>query len=209
MGDDLRHLPLPGLLGPPSKINLPSSNQEELSKSVEAWAVEEATFFVGLFQKDDAYDPVTYGIAITALFSRYPQHIVHKATGLDGICAEHESSWLPSIAAVRSYLERAVQPERDAAAREQRIREQLAERQAYEAPLSAEEKARRKALADKWLERSAALHEADDMARRQSGLDHIQKANEAVFQKECRADGVDPASSVASPSLRKLLKSAP
>lgn len=209
MRDDLRPLPLLDLSGTLSKDNLPSSTQAEGSLSVEPWAVEEATFFVGLFQKDDAYDPVTYGLAITGLFSRYPRDVVHKATSLDGIVAEHESSWLPSIATVRAYLERKVQPERDAQARRDRIAKQLAEDAEYRKPLSVEEAARRKAKAEEWLRRSAAVREPEQAVRRRDGLEEIQRANEAIFQKECRADGVDPASSLASPALRRLLNSTP
>jgi hypothetical protein len=209
MRDDLRPLPLLDLSGTPSKDNLPSSTQAEGSLSVEPWAVEEATFFVGLFQKDDAYDPVTYGLAITGLFSMYPQHIVHKATGLNGLCAEHDSSWLPSIARVRQYLEDAARAEWEAEARRQRIREQIAEREEWQKPLPPEEAARRKAKAEEWLRRSAAVREPEQAARRVDGLEQIEAANKAIFERECRADGVDPASSLASPALRRLLNPTP
>jgi len=196
----LKHLPPPDLSGMRSKSSLPSSTPADGSSlDVEAWAVEEAAFFVGLFQKDDAYEPVTYGLALTGLFSMYPQHIVKKTTSLNGMVAEHESSWLPSIAAVRAYLEKTVRPEREAEARKERIRQQLADDEEWRRPRSPEEIARRKAKADEWLARPRPKEPGA------LGLDHIQQANEKIFERECRADGVDPASSVVSPSLRKIL----
>jgi len=179
---------------------LPSSTPADGSSlDVEAWAVEEAAFFVGLFQKDDAYEPATYGIPLTGLFSMYPEHIVKKTTSLNGMVAEHESSWLPSIAAVRAYLEKTIRPEREAAAREARIKQQLADDEEWRRPRSPEEIARRRAKAEEWLRRPKPEQPGA------LGLDQIQQANERTFERECRADGIDPASAVASPSLRKLL----
>jgi len=196
----LKHLPPPDLLGTPSRSSLPSSTPADGSSlDVEAWAVEEAAFFVGLFQKDDAYEPATYGIALTGLFSMYPEHIVKKTTSLNGMVAEHESSWLPSIAAVRAYLEKTIRPEREAAAREARIKQQLADDEEWRRPRSPEEIARRRAKAEEWLRRPKPEQPGA------LGLDQIQQANERTFERECRADGIDPASAVASPSLRKLL----
>jgi hypothetical protein len=85
----------------------------------------------GCYRKGDANDPDTYVAAITATLARYPEDVIrdvtHPATGLPT-----QISFLPTVKEVFDACEAIVQPRREAAAREERSRRQLAERAEFE-----------------------------------------------------------------------------
>lgn len=159
--------------------------------------------FFGSFRKAEADDPETFTAGCTRLFTAYaPEvvlYVVDPVTGLPG-----RSEWLPSIAKVKEALDSRALHIGMQRAREQREREQLAER---ERELAA---AKAKPTREQLLERHGAnfgLTEASDASeqRRAKLLEQIAKANRRLLKKECEAAGVDAALGV-SPSLTALIK---
>ncbi|MCU1293067.1 MAG: hypothetical protein JWP08_1917 [Bryobacterales bacterium] len=94
---------------------------------ISAYATERARLLLGCYRTGDANDPETYVAAIAAMLAHYPEQIItdvtHPVSGLPA-----QKSWLPTVKEVRDACEEIV--ERDALheARQQRIREQLANR---------------------------------------------------------------------------------
>ena len=96
-------------------------------------AAQRTRLMLGCFRRGEANDPATFVAAITATLSRYPDAVIlavtDPATGMPA-----RSDWLPTVREVRDYCEDVWEPIREQAAREKRIAEQLAARDAPEPP---------------------------------------------------------------------------
>jgi hypothetical protein len=86
---------------------------------------------LGCYRTGDANDPETYVAAIAATLARYSEGIItditHPVTGLPA-----RLSWLPTVKEVFDACEAEARKSAYQVARERRIREQLAEREADE-----------------------------------------------------------------------------
>jgi hypothetical protein len=91
------------------------------------YATQRARLLLGCYRRGDANDPDTYVAAITATLARYPEDVIrdvtHPATGLPT-----QKDFLPTVREVYLACEEIVRPRREQAAREDRIRKQIAER---------------------------------------------------------------------------------
>jgi hypothetical protein len=75
-------------------------------------AAKRAAILFGCYRRGDANDPETYSAAVTAVLTRYPQHVVEYVTDpRTGIPSD--AQWLPSVAEVKqacikrlAYLDR-------------------------------------------------------------------------------------------------------
>ena len=147
--------------------------------------------------------------SIAQIFTQYPRQIILKCSDpLHGVAAEHE---FLSIASLIAWLEKATEPMRANVAREQRIKEQFRALDEWKNEKPSE---RLKAMAEAWLDRSDPLakyltvfNSQEAQARKNAGLERVQEANQSVFERECKANGIDPAKGV-SPSLIKTLEDA-
>ncbi|MGL3208708.1 hypothetical protein [Bradyrhizobium sp. BR 1433] len=96
-----------------------------------AYAAQRARLVLGCYRRADAADPDTYVAAIAAVLSRYPEDVIcsvtHPATGLPIKC-----DFLPTVREVYLACEEIQRPRREVAAREERVRRQLAERAEFE-----------------------------------------------------------------------------
>lgn len=129
------------------------------------------------------------------------------ANPVHGIAREHE---FLTIATLIAWLEKKTEPMREEIAREQRVEEQLRAREEWQ------NEPKDPVLMDKcksWLNRTDPAAQQmtgfKDAAKAESDLrraETIQGANRAVFARECKQSGINPASGV-SPSLLKLLES--
>jgi hypothetical protein len=75
-------------------------------------AAQRAALLFGCYRRGDANDPETYSAAVTAILTRFPQHVVEYVTDpRTGIPSD--AQWLPSVAEVKqacikrqAYLDR-------------------------------------------------------------------------------------------------------
>ena len=144
--------------------------------------------------------------ALASVLTQYPRQVVFKcADPLRGIA--RDSKFL-SIAETVSWLEKQTEPMRADVDREKRIAEQFRARDDWQGNVVSP---RLKEMGKAWLDRSdpiarelVAENLAAEAARKDMGLQRIQQANQAVFERECKAAGIDPARGV-SPALLKAL----
>lgn len=144
--------------------------------------------------------------AIAQVFMRYPKDIALAcADPSSGVATESE--YMPTTAAVTAWCEKKMAPIYQAQERYQRAEAQLKARDEYNAPKSPALIAKMKAWTDRTdpiaitLSKNAAKEEEE---RKRNGLEMMERANRAVFIKECERDGIDPAGGV-SPALKKIL----
>jgi hypothetical protein len=82
----------------------------------------------GCFRKGDANDPEVYVAAISAMLAQYPDWIVIKVTDpMRGIPSEMD--FLPTVKEVRDACEKLMTPFRQEQERQERIKQQLADRE--------------------------------------------------------------------------------
>src|SRR5581483_1653331 len=145
--------------------------------------------------------------AIAELLMHYPSSVALKcADPFAGV--SRETRFLPTPADVIGFCERAAAPLHEEAAREDRVAEQLAERERW---LNDERDPVLLAKCRAWLDGSDPVKRAltgayDAEAERARGANTalIQAGNRRLFERMCAADGV-PATGIASPALRKLI----
>jgi len=110
------------------------------------------------YRKDEAHNATTYAQAVMLVLSDFPRsvvdHVVDPRTGILGT-----SKWLPTVAEIKEACENAHHKICQDEEREQRIAKQLADREVanYISPL---DEARRRAIADAWLNRTDAQAQA-------------------------------------------------
>ncbi len=99
------------------------------------YAAKRARLMFGCFRKGEANDPDTYVAAITATLAKYPDDVITAVTHpTEGLPIEQE--WLPSVKVVHDACERLMAPIKERKLREERIAKQLAERVAFDGPVS-------------------------------------------------------------------------
>jgi hypothetical protein len=149
----------------------------------------------------------SYVGAMAVLLMQYPRIVALScADPFKGVVSECE--FMPTPAKVIAWCDRRSKPMHEEAVRENRIAEQLDARDQWQneaVPQSLKDKGKA------WLDRTdpiaAALvgnSEAENDVRADAGMQRIQEANQAVFERECKHDGIDLARGV-SPSLLKTL----
>jgi hypothetical protein len=151
-------------------------------------------------------DKSYYG-AIADLLLRYPKIVALAcADPFHGVV--RETKFLPTPSDVIAWCEKRIHPLCVEADRESRIAEQLEAREVWEAQVIADGL---KANGRAWLDRTdpkarqlIAAKSAEADARTDALMKNLDEANRIAFERECRADGIDPAGGV-SPTLRKLL----
>ncbi len=166
-------------------------------------AIERARLLAGCYRRNDAADPETYLMALSAILAEYPTDIVYRVTDpRSGLPSR--STWLPTVKEVRDACD-------DLAARQRRFEEaahreraQLAAR-AREA-VAAKVKPTLEELQAKYgpnwgLKDGGADTEAQKAARRSMLAD----ANRRSFVAECESAGFSPDSPI-SPSLAAILR---
>src|SRR5262245_22604999 len=153
MDDDWKSLILPSVSANMPTRRESSSVKRALSdRLTPSEAIEAAGKMIrGYPQAKDA--PKSYIGAMADLLTRYPRSValacVDLATGVAS-----ETRYMPTPSEVIGWCERKARPLHEEAAREDRVREQLAARETWLQPdRSADEVAHRKEIADAWLSR--------------------------------------------------------
>lgn len=143
--------------------------------------------------------------AIAEILAYYPRQIALKCADPIHGCAR-ETKFMPTPSDVIGWCERAAKPLHEEAAREDRIAEQFRAREDWETahiPDELKEKGRI------WLDRTdpiavelMAFNADSEKSRRAAGMAKIESATRLAFERECKAEGIDPARGI-SPSLLK------
>lgn len=149
----------------------------------------------------------TYVGAIAELLMQYPRIVALACSDpIKGVVIECE--FMPTPAKIVAWCENRSWPMHEEAAREERVAAQLDARDEWKNETVSP---RLKDMAAAWLNRTdpkaarlVGMVEAENEKRKDAGLERIQEANQAVFERECQRDGIDPAAGV-SPSLLKTL----
>jgi hypothetical protein len=152
--------------------------------------------------------PKSYIGALSELLMKYPRVVAMAcADPFQGVA--RETRFLPTPADVIGFCEKRVAPLYADADREARETRQLNDRDDWQ---NAVVSPRLKAMGQAWLDRSdlqarqlisgQEIEKADQHA---AGLERVQEANKAVFERECAAAGIDPARGV-SPALLETLE---
>lgn len=131
-----------------SSEDLPASTARQ--EALTSYAAERAKLLLGCFRTGEANDPVTYVAAVTAILARYPEEIIttvtHPATGLP-----KGRNWLPTVKEVFDACELEWERIKQQEAREQRVAEQLAAREAEDAaPIRPTLSALKEKYGDNW-----------------------------------------------------------
>lgn len=79
------------------------------------------------FRSGEADDPETYVAAISATLMRYPQDVIKDVT-TPGMGLTVKTDWRPTVREVYLACEEIMRPRREHAARQERVRKQLADR---------------------------------------------------------------------------------
>lgn len=151
--------------------------------------------------------PKSYIGAMAELLMQYPKIVALAcADPFKGVA--QECKFMPTTADIVAFCDKRAHPMHEQAAREKRIQEQFEALDQWKnetVPQSLKDKAKA------WLDRTdpvaqqlAGANDAENAARQDAGLQRIQEANQAVFERECKHDGIDPNKGV-SPSLLKTL----
>lgn len=166
-------------------------------------AIERAKILAGCYRKDDAADPETYLMAVSAVLAEYAPDIVSQVTDpRSGLPSR--LNWLPSVKEVRDACEEIDQRRRRMAEAAAREREQLEARRKDEAAKAI--KPTLEQLRDKYGPNwGLAAPVEEDTKRITARRALLEQANRDLFLDECRRAGVDPAGGV-SPSLIRSLK---
>lgn len=105
---------------------LPASMGQQAK--ISTYATERARLLLGCYRTGDANDPETYVAAIAATLARYSEQIItdvtHPVTGLPS-----KKGWLPTVKEVFDACEELAGAVGEKAARERRIKEQIAARE--------------------------------------------------------------------------------
>lgn len=107
------------------KLPVSMGRQSQISQ----YATERARLLLGCYRSGDANDPETYVAAIAATLARYSEQIItdvtHPVSGLPS-----KKGWLPTVKEVFDACEELDDRIRQQFARERRVREQIAAREA-------------------------------------------------------------------------------
>ena len=91
------------------------------------YAMERARLLLACFRTGDANDPETYVAAVTATLARYPEDVIRDVT-MPGTGLTIQGNFMPTVREVYLVCEEIMRPRREHAARQDRIRKQIAER---------------------------------------------------------------------------------
>lgn len=128
----------------------PSEESFRLAQDHQAYCLRRTQMLFACYRRDEAHDPEMYCAAVSAVLSEYDSAIVDYVTDpRTGLPSRQK--FLPNVAEVREVLEdRARQIERDSGY-QSRVAEQLRLRDEWKIQRSHEERERRKATAQAWL----------------------------------------------------------
>jgi hypothetical protein len=146
--------------------------------------------------------------AIAETLLHYPKSIALAcADPFHGVVLQ-SPEFLPSQSLIIGWCEKRCRLLYEEAAREDRIAQQLDEREAWQSELRAP------SLLEKtksWLDRTDPVAQAlisrskaEDKQRHEAALANLQEANRKMFEAECKRAGIDPAGGV-SPALMALI----
>lgn len=161
------------------------------------------------FRKDDAHDPAVYAAAAIAVFSEYDlgvvDYITDPRTGLPS-----RLNWLPTIKEIRDACDAKAQVDRASDMRDMRTRQQLAERDAFEAeqrnrpqrPSYSELRGKHDGQnGEPW----GIQQERVDAERKEKLRAQLAESNERVRLSEYHRAGVEPLAGKENVSLSLLL----
>jgi hypothetical protein len=149
--------------------------------------------------------------AIAETFMHYPKSIALACADPFNGVALQSPEFLPSQSQVIGWCEKRGRLLYEEAAREDRIAQQLEDREAWQnGPRAPEALAKTQA----WLDRSDPVAQAlisnakaEDNKRHEAAMAKLQDANRKIFAAECKRAGIDPAGGV-SPALAALIADA-
>lgn len=90
------------------------------------YAGDRARILFGSFRTGEANDPNVYVAAVAATLAAYPEDVIKDVTRPEGL--PRQQDFLPTVREVYLACEEIMRPRREHAARQERIRKQLAER---------------------------------------------------------------------------------
>ncbi len=142
--------------------------------------------------------------SLSSVLQQYPRQVCLKCA--DPRRGISRAIKFLSISELVNWLEKETEPMRRDVSREQHVKEQLQAREDWQ---HAEIPATLKDKGKAWLDRTDPIaaelttHNLEsEKSRRAAGMAKIEEANRAVFERECKAEGIDPARGI-SPSLLK------
>jgi hypothetical protein len=159
---------------------------------------------LGCYRRGDAEDPETYATAVAAVLSTYPPDIVKRVTD-PRIGVPGKSKFLPTVSEVREECERLAIEQAARVRRDEQVARQLAERKDDDERRASQNRPTYDDLKDKHGPNWGLSKPEEDSASRKRQIEHIQRANEKVFARECAEAGLDPAG-WCSPTLVDLVR---
>jgi hypothetical protein len=145
---------------------------------------------------------------LASVLCEFPKQVALRCVNpIHGV--SRETKFLPTVADLVGWLERETEPLRKDVDRELRVARQIEAREQWQNEIPTD---RLKEMGKAWLDRTdpvahtLASGAADpEIAKRQASLTaQIEQANQRVFERECKAAGVDPARGI-SPELLKSI----